>query len=126
MLVVALLLVGSPAAARAVEDWAGISQAQAIAKARASVEAQIEAAKSYDVPIGKLMNAARVVHYVETVRPSTSRTRCNGKQVWKVVWPNSSPRIGYPNQFGWAHVSAMVVSKSEGAGTANVCKKASH
>jgi len=126
LLLACLIVVGSPAPALAAGGWAGITEAQAIARARAAVEGLVEAAKSYDFPTGKPMNAARVVHYVATVRPSVSRMRCNGKQVWKVAWPNSSPRIGDPSQFGSAHVPAIVVSKSEGADTVNVCKKPSH
>jgi hypothetical protein len=124
LLVTAVLLSGSPASMHAAKGgWAGISEAQAIAKARATLADLIEGVKSYDVPIGKPMNAAKVIHYVETVPPSATRARCNGRQVWKVAWPNSSPRIGYANQLGWPHVPTMVVSKGKGTDTASICRK---
>lgn len=82
----------------------GISRQQAIQKARVEMKALLE----FAVGIGATpaTKQQKVIHYIDTIKPRVTRSRCVTRPVWRVVWP---------------HSSAIVVAKGFGPQLAKYC-----
>jgi hypothetical protein len=97
--------VAFPVVAQAsLRGYAGISQAQAVKEAKVEVRGLIV----FAVGIGAfpVTKEQAVFRRLNASHPVVSRSTCNGKEVWKVTWPNSD---------------AVVVGKGIGPQLARYC-----
>jgi hypothetical protein len=79
----------APGAIPAAPTYAEMTKAVAIAKARIAEYAAL----AYGVSTGTVSasQAKALRRQVATERPTVLKGRCDGRQAWKVIWPNSTP-----------------------------------